>query len=244
MPPELCECSVWVRHYVWHLRPPRGRLTEDQRKRAPVVVLLSGAGGFGGDGAPRPLASVWYFWADIGGNSRAPFTQSIPMALEALRKTTTKTTKNKILLAGFSRGGRWVDEVILEHAELFDFAIAFAPYPRSKEEWNHREWARQVMQVKRPILYIEFASDEFCNCMTYTNWFKQFELGMNHEPSSAPGCRRETFGFFIVAGTHQDAAKLFRTFDFSGLGDPELTDFSKGAFAALSAGCHAFRDLA
>ena len=179
------------------------------------------------------MGSVWYFWADIPGNHKTPFTQSIPMALEALRKTTTKTTKNKILLAGFSRGARWVDEVILEHAELFDFAIAIAPYPRSKDQWKQRDWARQVMQVKRPILYIEFASDEFCNAGTYRIWFEEFAVCMDLDPSSAPGCRRETFGFFMVAGVHQDGANLFKSFNFNGLGDPELTEFSEGAFAAL-----------
>ena len=98
----------------------------------------------------------------------------------------------------------------------------------------HRDWARQVMQVKRPILYIEFASDEFCNCLTYRHWFEEFAVCMDHEPSSAPGCRRETFGFFMVAGVHQDGEQLFKSFNFNGLGDPELTDFSEGAFAALS----------
>ena len=241
--PELRECNVCIGRHIWHLMPPRGKLTEDQKKRAPVVVLLSGAGGFGGDGAPRPLASVWYFWADISGKYTAPLPPSVPMALEELRLT-TRRTKNRIILAGFSRGARWVDELILESAQLFDFAIAIAPYPRTKDQWNQREWAREVMQVNRPIMYIEFASDEYCNCLTYRHWFEQFELGMTNKPSSRPGCRRETFGFFMVAGVHQDGEKLFRTFDFSGLGDPQLTEFSEGAFAALGVGCHAFRDLA
>ena len=74
--------------------------------------------------------------------------------------------------------------------------------------------------------------------MTYRHWFEQFELGMEHPPSENPGCRRETFGFFMVAGHHGDAEKLFRTFDFRGLDNTQLTQFWEAALAALGVGCY------
>ena len=162
-----------------------------------------------------------------------PFSPSVPDALRALRNT----TKNKIILAGFARGARWVDEVILCHADLFDFAVAIAPYPRNKDKWQGKENAREVMQVNRPIMYVSFASDEFYNAATYMEWFKEFELGMEpHSVSDRPGCRRETFGFFMVRGLHSAAADLFQTFDFQRLGNAQLTQFWEAALAALGGG--------
>ena len=238
---ELHECKVRIGFYVWHLRPPKDKLTEDQKNRAPVMVLLSGAGGFGPGGPPRPLSSVWYFYADIPGKHKAPLTSSVPDALRALRQA----TNNKIVLCGFSRGARWVDEVLQKHADAgFDFAIAIAPYPANRDDWLQRQSAREVMKVNRPIMYVLFASDEFCNAVTYATWFQQFELGMQNAPDpEGEGTRRETFGFFCVAGHHGDAEKLFETFDFESLGDQLLTQFWDAAVTALGVGCHVFRGL-
>ena len=133
-------------------------------------------------------------------------------------------------------GARWVDEIVRGHANLWDLAVAIAPYPVSRDQRSQRESAREVMQVNRPIMYVEFLADEFCNAAFYKEWFQQFELGMENEPSTNAGCRRETFGFFVVEGVHADAQRLFQTFDFGNLSNRAAGQFWEAALGALGVG--------
>ena len=85
-------------------------------------------------------------------------------------------------------------------------------------------------------MYVEFLADEFCNAAFYKEWFQQFELGMENEPSTNAGCRRETFGFFVVEGVHADAQRLFQTFDFGNLSNRAAGQFWEAALGALGVG--------
>ena len=99
---------------------------------------------------PECTSEFWRTCADVPGHRKTPMPPSLPGAPCALRAM-TRPRQNNIVLCGFSRGARWVDEVCRNDANLFDFAIAIAPYPQSKCEWNCRKTAREVMQVSRLI---------------------------------------------------------------------------------------------
>ena len=68
---------------------------------------------------------------------------------------------NPVILCGFSRGAVWVNDLVLECADLFGAAVGLAGFPWAKGQAANSHAARQAMQVRKPILYAFWAADEW-----------------------------------------------------------------------------------
>ena len=74
--------------------------------------------------------------------------------------------------------------------------------------------ARQLMQVKRPLMLAHFSHDERPTPAKCGQWFLQFELGMASAPGEEHGLRQPTFLSVTLPGNHRSASELFRTLIF------------------------------
>merc|ERR1712018_469263 len=93
-------------------------------------------------------------------------------------RTVAARFKNRIMLIGFSRGAAWILDCALTVAAYVDAAVAFAPYPWTKCQWENESEARVLMQVRVPLLLVHYDRDEFCNAANYPKWFANFAIGM------------------------------------------------------------------
>ena len=131
------------------------------------------------------LPDFWCMYAHMPGNWK-PLPTSVLPAFRAVRAM----ANNKVVLCGFTRGARWVDEIFFNNADMLHFARATAPYPQCKCEWTCRKTAREVMLVNRPILYFLFAHDSCSAAATYPARPAQIQPGMDNPPWEAIGAWR------------------------------------------------------
>jgi hypothetical protein len=92
--------------------------------KSPVVVLFPPSGGWGTtrnmqDQLPVPAI---YVKIDVPGNFKMALPQYALELLELLRVHAATSRRRKVLV-GFSRGGRWVNELALQYPYLFHAAI-------------------------------------------------------------------------------------------------------------------------
>ena len=202
-----------------------------------VLVMLPGAGGASKQSevplgkAPQP---VWEVLLNVAGKNKVR-TPSFLAALMQLLRDCTAEHRNPIFVVGFSRGAAWVVDLALEHAALFDAAIALAPYPWTRQPSDNTHEARQLMQVSVPLLLVHFAEDQFCNAVVYSHWFAQFSVAMESPPGDAYGQRKRTFGSFMVPGNHHRAWKAFQGLTFEEL-SPDICAWWRGLWAMSSRG--------
>ena len=188
---------------------------EGVRHDSKVLVILPGAGGFTKrthypvGKAPKPC---WTVVLDVEGK----FKKRTPTYLEALLRYLKGVINinSDVVIIGFSRGAAWVVDVALENADLFDAAIALAPYPWTKQPTDNMHEARMLMQVQKPIMLLHFVSDEHCNAMKYPEWYSQFALAMEAEPGSSFGLRQPGFLSYMLEGRHIKGYDMLVSLDF------------------------------
>ena len=79
--------------------------------------------------------------------------QTICSVLAWLRSI-TQQRQNTIVLVGFSRGAAWIIDLMQTQAANIDAAVAFAGYPWTCDTWQNQNEARNLMQVRRPLLLV------------------------------------------------------------------------------------------
>ena len=122
--------------------------------------------------------------------------------------TMCKQNRNAIVGWGFSRGGRWLEELVRENSLYVDVAFVIAGYPPSKGEREQTNAAKELMAVKSTIVVmLHFAADFWCNASVYPHWFLQFELAMAKTDADRPS------GFFsyILPGAHDAGHRVWST---------------------------------
>ena len=203
-------------------------------QQSSVLVLLPGAGGARKNSelplgkAPKP---VWEISFNVGGKFKVRTPSYLRVFLKILREEWTASHKNKIFLLGFSRGAAWIVDLALEDAKLFDAVIALAPYPWTKHPDENKHEARQLMQVTVPVLLVHFDADEFCNSVSYPNWFAQLSLAMESPVGNAYGLRQASFNSWMVPGNHDLAWKTFKSLAFEDLNHDYISGWWHGLWA-------------
>ena len=219
---------------------------ENVSRTAPVVVVLSGAGGFAcgkknGPGirscihkAPFPC---WYAYCHIPGNAKLRLPDCVPFFLQKLGEI-CRQTRNKIILCGFSRGAAWVNDLVKEHATLWHVAVGIAGYPRTQDGDINFHEAREVMRVRRPVLYVFYAEDDWCSAAQYPQWFAEFSVAMARPPGPEYGDCSESFACFILPGTHNTGQRLWESMGFQATNHPQLVAYWTQLWGALQQEMH------
>ena len=126
---------------------------------------------------------------------------------------------NSIVAWGFSRGGRWLEEIVREYSVYLDVAIIIAGYPETKGKEQNASVAKELIAVNSTIVcMVHFAADECCNASKYPRWYAEFELAM--------AARDHGTGFmsYMVPGTHDDGKSLWDDWNFAKVSS-ELVDW-------------------
>ena len=124
---------------------------------APVVVYISGAGGLWKNEIPHYQKTPRPSWAvvfNVQGNSKVRTPDYMCSVLAWLRRSITQQRQNKIILVGFSRGAAWIIDLMQTQAANIDAAVAFAGYPWISDAWEDEHEARNLLQVRRPLLLV------------------------------------------------------------------------------------------
>ena len=143
----------------------------------------------------------------------------------------TSEHQNTVFVVGFSRGAAWVVDLALEEAGLFDAAIALAPYPWTRQSTDNVSEARQLMQVRAPVLLVHMANDEFCNAAMYPQWFAQFALAMESPVGNVYGQRLPTFVSCVVSGNHNTAHTMFVGLTLETTNHPQVVEWWRALWA-------------
>jgi len=198
----------------------------------PVVLLLSGSGGFDNktkrnygknvdtNSLDLPLncgKPCWYAYMQIPGSHKG----ELPKELIAFNKDLyfmCKHKRNPIVALGFSRGARWGEQLVRENSRYLEVAILIGGYPENRDRMKNRSHAKELVNVKTTIVcMVHFLADEHCNVSKYPDWYAEFER------ASQPMVRdREditSFTNFMLHGNHDDAKKLWYNWDFAKVDD-------------------------
>ena len=234
LPPHL-------RAGTWHIVGDDGSghdfeirtMTEDPR--APIVVWLPPMGGFGKDHTlptdklPRPAWSVIF---DVGGGWEKRVPRFVFAALAWLRGLTSDT-KNNILLLGNSKGGMWACDIVMTDARLCDAVVALGSYPTTTNDEEGGREAKELMQVRIPMLLVHFDMDNVCNALKYPSWYGAQRLAMVAPAGSEFGQRRPTFYSIMCKGAHKRGGKILWSLRFEILEDAAPNQFWQQLWAAI-----------
>ena len=198
----------------------------------PLVLLVSGAGGFDtktkkrhGEheagsldlpfNCPKPC---WYAYMQVEGKHKTAVPPALIQFIKDLHALCSHN-KNSIVAWGFSRGGRWLEEIVLESSVYLDVAIIIAGYPQTKGGEQNASVAKELIAVNSTIVcMVHFAADACCNASKYPRWYAEFELAMA-EPEGGTG-----FMSYMVPGTHDDGHELWCNWNFAKVSS-ELVDW-------------------
>ena len=124
--------------------------------------------------------------------------------------TMCSDNKNPIVAWGLSRGGRWLEELARQHSRYLDAAVIIGGYPESRDQWQQKEMATELIRVKKPIVcMVHYVADEFCGADKYSFWHAEFALVM--ERLHRGEFHDTGFMSFMLPGTHKYAGELFHT---------------------------------
>ena len=114
----------------------------------------------------------------------------------------THMNQNTIIGWGFSRGGKWLMEIVRNHTELLDVAVIFGGYPQTKCKWTHKTDVQELIAVKNCLVtLVHFNDDELCGPLTYPVWHGELARYM------ADTNRSSTMISMNVPGTHDKDAR-------------------------------------
>ena len=121
----------------------------DPNAAGPIVVLLPPGGGWRQTLVGQLPVRATYIVLDgirhtgKHGQWRMPLPEWLPQLLERLR-TDPRTSHRRKVLVGYSRGGRWINELALDYSYLFQGGVVFAGYPMSSDAHSCITEARRV----------------------------------------------------------------------------------------------------
>jgi hypothetical protein len=207
---------------------------------APIVVYIPGAGVLNqkmGNQTYNTPSPSWSVILNVPGIHRFRTPDCHIEALAFLRRV-TETSRNYIVVIGFSRGAAWVVDICKEDVDKCDAAIALAPYPWTKCAFQNAAEAKTLMSVQAPLLLVHFHVDEFCNAVFYPTWYATFALGMVTNPDDTAvtsyGQRSKTFVSAVCQGKHAQANALFYSLDFQDLSEEGPHVFWQSMWKAFS----------
>ena len=179
---------------------------------------------------PKPC---WYANMQVDGNHKVAVPQAFFQLIKDLHVMCSHN-KNSIVAWGFSRGGRWLEEIVREYSVYLDVAIIIAGYPETKDKWQNASAAKELIAVNSTIVcMVHFAADYFCNVSIYPNWYAEFELASAARFDEQHGLTG--FMNFMVPGTHDEAQKLFHDWNFAVV-STELNDWFEAIWYHLRKG--------
>ena len=125
---------------------------------APIVLLVPPSGGFhrlgkrAGGGLELPLCCPKPCWYAYMQWDRGKYKETLPpQFLEFIRFIRVGARGNAIIGWGFSRGGKWLMEIVREHVGLLHAAVMFAGYPQARSQYDIAPFAwctsRQMTSV-------------------------------------------------------------------------------------------------
>ena len=211
--------------------------------RVPLVLLVPPAGGFNFKtnkkhrkreagqlllpfNCPKPC---WYAYMNVVGNWKTRVPHEFLQFISDLHAMCSPN-KNAIIAWGFSRGARWLEEIVREHSRFLDAAFIIAGYPETRGQDQDTSVAKELIGIKTTIVcMVHFAADAVCNASIYPAWYAEFEVAI-----AARVGNDTAFTSFMVPGTHVCAGKsLWLDWDFTKV-NPEWTDwFEKICMARL-----------
>ena len=153
--------------------PPEGT----DHEAAPIVIIVPPTGGFGllpiPEFCPKPC---WYAYMnfDSGG-----FKQTLPTEfLEFVQMIHGQAKSRAIIGWGLSRGGKWLIEMVQEHA-LLDAAVMFAGYPQRNCEHEERACAQELIAIRNcAICLLHFVEEPFGSVPSNPYWHAELEHHM------------------------------------------------------------------
>ena len=54
----------------------------------------------------------------------------------------------KIIAWAFSRGSRWLEDIVREHSMYLDVAVFFAGYPANRSAWDNAKAAAELIDMR------------------------------------------------------------------------------------------------
>ena len=103
-----------------------------------------------------------------------------------------------------------MEELVREHSAYLDVAVIIAGYPETRDKWANTSVARELIAVKRTIVFmVHFAADSCCNASLYPVWYAEFELAMTRQGHGTG------FMSFMLPGTHDHGAQLWQDRNFA-----------------------------
>ena len=148
----------------------------------------------------------------IPGDNKA----SLPKQLIAFIKELYGMCKHKgnpIVAMAFSRGARWLEQLVRENSHYLEVAIIIGGYPVSKDKVENKSHAKQLVNVKSTIVcMVHFIQDFHCNPLIYPAWYAEF-IRASH-PMVRAKERITNFENFMLQGNHDDAKNLWHNWDF------------------------------
>ena len=151
----------------------------------------------------------WYAYMEIGGNHKTRIPDVFKQFIADLHAMCSHN-KNSIVAWGFSRGARWLEELVREHSAYLDVAVIIAGYPETRDKWTNTSVAKELIAVKSTIVsMVHFVADSCCNASIYPNWYAEFESAMARQDHGTG------FLSYVVPGSHDDAGSLFYEWDFT-----------------------------
>ena len=188
--PLLPSSPVLVRipgSYGWHARSP---FLHDTPKYACTNVIL------------------WSF--GTRGKNKFPWNRNFPdglvTALTTIRRLAART-KRPVLLVGFSRGGKWVQQLACTHASLFDGALVLAGYPSDESEVVQRSEASALVNVTIPVDILQFNRD------LWSAMYPVFTSKLQHAMKIRREGQSRSLNHLLVVldvdGDHDDAERVF-----------------------------------
>ena len=200
--------------------------------RLPVVLLLQGSGGFwpktkkkfGKDADINSLdiplncpKHCWYAYMQITGKNNRKLPDELMQFIRELHGM-CKHEGNPIVAMGFSRGARWLEEIVRENSHYLEVAIIIAGYPENKDKVQNKSHAQELVKVKSTIVcMVHFISDFHCNTSIYPDWYGEFERAS--EPSVREIEDITSFNNFMLQGNHKDAEELWYNWHFAKVDD-------------------------
>ena len=106
---------------------------------------------------------------------------------------------------GYSRGAKWLVEIVREHKNLLHAAVMFAGYPQTKCQYEQQASVRDLIAAKDcAICMVHFVADSVCGVQCFPHWHAEFVRHME-TPRSDVSC----FVSVTMPGTHDDAYPIW-----------------------------------
>ena len=101
---------------------------------------------------------------------KAPMPQELILFIKDLHRMCIPKN-NAIVAWGFSRGAKWLQEIVREYSIYLDVAIIIAGYPGSKDQFENASEAKALIAANKTLVcMVHFAADECCNAHKYPRW--------------------------------------------------------------------------